>query len=138
MTPQQVFEQVEALIGKRPFQHDHVAATTHTPLVLDPGPSNTWFSVFKGSGGPFQGVELREPTAESPGKGGMVILTLGEPCISAADVGERFGQAGPPALRRPNAPANQPVDVSYPQDWGQVTLGYRDDCLVRVILNANQ
>jgi hypothetical protein len=67
----------------------------------------------------------------------MVILSLDQPCIPSTEVGARFGTAGPPQPKRPNTPANAPDYVRYPQDWGVVNLGYKDGCLVTVVLDAN-
>jgi hypothetical protein len=124
--------------------HPYVAAEVASRLAvhLEETPaSNAYFSVWAGPGaGGVTRVEVREPTLESPGRGGLVVLEVApEPCIARSEVGDRFGPpaAEPPRPPSPTAPPGQPTYVTHPQPWGEIRLGYAPGgCLVRAVLEA--
>lgn len=138
-----LFATIATLSGARPFTAAVVSKATGAKL-RDTPQSNAYFKIQradKGAAGGFDTVEVREPTAQSAGKGGMVILGLSQPCVKRADVGDRFGAAADlgPSVPSPHAPADSPEYDTHPQGWGALKLGYRpsDGCLVSVVLDAN-
>lgn len=131
-----------ALIGATPFTEATVSRLTGATLA-DTAQSNPYFRVLRsapGASGGFASVELREPTAQSPGKGGLLILELARPCLTRADVGSRLGapEDRPPEPPNPEMPPDSPEYDTVPQPWGELRLGYRPStgCLVSVVLDA--
>lgn len=133
---------IATLTGTRPFSGSAVARVVNVKLSDTPQ-SNTWFKVLRsqpGAGG-FDKVEVREPTSQSPGKGGMVLLELSSPCVTRVDVGDRFGapEPAPPSPPNPHAPPDSPEYDIHRQSWGALKLGYKPSsgCLVSVVLDAD-
>lgn len=137
-----LFATIATLSASRPFTAAAVSRATGAKLSDTPQ-SNPYFKVLrgtKGAAGPFDLVEVREPTAQSTGQAGMVLLELSEPCVKRADVGDRFGQAAPstPAPPNPHMPPDSPEYEVYPQSWGAIKLGFKPStgCLVSVVIDG--
>lgn len=139
-----LFATIATISGARPFTAAAVAKATGAKLSNTPQ-SNDYFKIQradKGAAGAFSSVEVREPTAKSAGKGGMVLLEVADPCVKRAEVGDRFGPMvdAPPSPPNPNMPPDSPEYDSYKQGWGTLRLGYRPStgCLSSVVLDGNE
>lgn len=137
-----LFATISSLSALRPFTAAAVSRITGAKLKDTPQ-SNPYFTVQraeKGAAGAFDSVEVREPTAQSAGKGGMILLTIADPCVQRAEVGDRFGAMEPtdPGPPSPHMPPDSPVYDTYPQRWGKLKLGYRPStgCLVSVVMDG--
>ena len=134
------FDLVQRIAAARPFDAQAVAQLTG--LTVGPGQgSNAWFTVFTSapgatSTGAFTSVEVRQPTSQSAGKSGVVLLGIGG-CIPKTDVGGRFGTSTGSILPTPAQPPGSPTWDRYPQPWGEVRLGFSaDGCLVQIALDG--
>jgi hypothetical protein len=138
MTSTELIERIERIIAKQPFRAEAISGVTGVALQRDPVTSNEYFTIYTGSGGGFGEVEVREPTAASAGKTGIVLLSLEPPCLSREAFGERFGpiKPGPPSPPSHGGIADGPRYELHPQEWGEVRLGYADECVVRVVLDG--
>ena len=138
MTSTELIERIEQIIAEQPFRAETVSGVTGVVLERDPVTSNEYFTIYTGSGPGFGEVEVREPTAASAGKTGIVLLGLQAPCASREAFAERFGprKAGPPSNPPHGGAADGPTYELHPQTWGEVRLGYADDCVVRVVLDG--
>lgn len=115
-----LFATIATLSASRPFSAAAVSRATGAKLSDTPQ-SNPYFKVLrgtKGAAGPFDLVEVREPTAQST------------------------GQAAPsvPAPPSPHMPPDSPEYEVYPQSWGAIKLGFKPStgCLVSVVIDGNK
>lgn len=137
-----VLQLLSQIAQTRPFDPAVVGAAAGLTLVEATSESNPYFTIHRSTGGgpTFSSIEVRAPTSQSPGKGGLVIASVREPCVKLEDVGDRFGapEPGPPSIPRPGMPKDSPRYTTYPQPWGQVRLGFSPStgCLVSAVLDA--
>ncbi|MEQ1501329.1 MAG: hypothetical protein ABMB14_03820 [Myxococcota bacterium] len=142
LSAESVLDPIAALLAHRPFVGADVAKALGATLAPDAA-SNPYFAVFRSTAPTprYRSIEVREPTAASEGKGGLVLVELGDECLRTEQVGDRFGARleAPPSMPTAHQPADSPRYDRYPQPWGEVRLGFRpsDGCLVSIVLDAS-
>jgi hypothetical protein len=143
-TPDPIVAKIHALAAALPFQRDRVGQIVELGLGAVPAESSRYFKIYrsdgKASSALFATVELREPTAESAGKGGIVLLDIAPAagCLKRAAFGEIFGKGTPSGPPHPGAPKSTPRYESFPQPWGTLRLGFHPatGCLAKVVVDA--
>lgn len=140
-----VLDQLRALVDDRPFTAQRVGELTGHALEKVDAQSNEYFTIYRSASDPAReiaSVEVREPTARSAGKTGMILLDVATSCVKRAELGDRFGaelDKGPSVLR-PEQPRDTPAYATYRQPWGQLRLGFARDtgCLVKIVIDGNE
>jgi hypothetical protein len=134
----------DAVAAARPFTVSGVATVLGLAPARATARQGRWFRYAtiddRQALTPFGRVEVRERLAPTPGRDGLVILTLRDgPCIDRQAVMARHGAS--PALSPPSAhaPPEAPVHLVYARDWGWLRFGFRpggQGCLVEIVLDA--
>ena len=120
------------MIHLRPFAPDAVGKLVGLPVYPIAAESNVYFTVYRSSASAtnqfFSSLEIRTPTENNRGKGGMVIAEIGPKDVKFAEIISYFGK---PATRDRGSPhrLDSLIYYVYPQAWGTLKLGATKDLL---------
>jgi hypothetical protein len=145
MSPTDLFDVIERLVGALPWTPERVGAILGAPLVRNPAADTAtveaWGLPSAAAAGAFETIDLRMPDPDLGGDGFFLSVTPRDAGgADRASAVSRFGPAFRNEVPSPRYPAGAvPAYLVYEHGWGRLAIGVANDeagALVRFVIEG--